>query len=67
MTTTNSKLAIFDDYVNLIENETNKLKLVELLKFVIQIKWEKPIDYEMIKEVVSYNIIEKEHTSTFWR
>lgn len=124
-----NKLLIFKDYINSIENETNRSKFQKLLEFVvnefpqletvmkwnqpmfidhgtyiiafsvtknhiniaperagmihfdemiknsdvsftkmlIQMKWTKPIDFNLIKEVIKYNIIDKEHTTSFWR
>lgn len=40
---------------------------VGFTKMLIQIKWSQPIDYDLIKEIITYNIIEKEHTTSFWR
>jgi uncharacterized protein YdhG (YjbR/CyaY superfamily) len=124
-----NKLAVFEEYMNVIENKENKTKFREVLEFMIQefphletvvkwnqpmfldhgtyiiafnvtknhiniapekatmihfdelikskdvkqtmmfiqMKWNKPIDFELIKEVVEYNITEKKDTTSFWR
>lgn len=125
----NKKLIVFEDFVNSIENDANRVKFQELLEFVltefpeletvvkwnqpmftahgtyiigfsvtknhinvaperagmihfeeviksrdvgftkmlIQMKWTKPIDFDLIKELIIHNIIEKENTTSFWR
>lgn len=40
---------------------------VVLTKMLIQLKWGKEIDFDLLKKVINHNIIEKEHTETFWR
>lgn len=129
MTNSSNKLVLFEEYINLIENQENRNKFVEVLEFIIkkfphletvikwnqpmftdhgtfivgfsitknhiniaperdtmiyfqdliqardvsstkmllQMKWTKPIDYELIEEIVKYNIIEKAKTTSFWR
>lgn len=124
-----NKLAVFEDYINTIENIENRERFTEVLQFIIkefpeletvikwnqpmflhhgtyiiafnvtkkhiniapekatmihfdelikskdvnqtmmfvQMKWNRPIDYELIRELIEYNIIEKKDTDTFWR
>ncbi len=44
-----------------------KSRGVAFTKMLIQMKWTKPIDFELIEEVIKYNIVEKKDTTTFWR
>ena len=48
-------------------DELIKSKDVKQTMMFIQMKWNKPIDFELIKEVVEYNITEKKDTTSFWR
>lgn len=36
-------------------------------KMVVQLPWDKDIDYDLIREIVAFNIKDKEHVETFWR
>jgi uncharacterized protein YdhG (YjbR/CyaY superfamily) len=47
--------------------EEIKKRAVGFTKMFVQMKWNQPIDYDLLKKMISYNIIEKEHTKSFWR
>ena len=34
---------------------------------LFRIEWDQPINYQLIKEIIDYNIIEKAECTTFWR
>jgi len=34
---------------------------------LIQMPWNKPIDYELLKKIIEYNILDKQECSAFWR
>lgn len=36
-------------------------------KMLLQIPWSKPVDYDLLKRMISYNIAEKKNCSSFWR
>ncbi len=36
-------------------------------KMLIQIKWDDPVDYGLLKRIIDYNVIEKKNCETFWR
>jgi len=40
---------------------------VTYTKMLIQMKWTKAIDFDLIEEVINYNIIEKKDVTSFWR
>lgn len=40
---------------------------VSFTKMFIQMKWAKSIDFKLIKEIISFNIIDKKDTTSFWR
>ena len=42
-------------------------KDVSFTKMLIQMKWTKDIDYELLKEIILHNIIDKKDTTSFWR
>lgn len=34
---------------------------------LMKIKWESPVDYNLLEKMINYNIIDKEKCTTFWR
>ncbi|MBN2880255.1 MAG: iron chaperone [Clostridia bacterium] len=34
---------------------------------LIQMPWNKPIDYELLKRIIEFNIADKQECATFWR
>lgn len=36
-------------------------------KMLFRIKWEEPVNYELLKSIISYNIEDKADCNTFWR
>lgn len=36
-------------------------------KQLVRIPWEKPVDYELLKNMIEFNIADKADCSTFWR
>ncbi|QSF43022.1 iron chaperone [Paenibacillus tianjinensis] len=36
-------------------------------KQLVRIRWEKPVDYSLLKEMIEFNIEDKKDCSTFWR
>lgn len=34
---------------------------------LMRFPWDKPIDYELLRRMIDFNIAEKEDTKTFWR
>ncbi|EUJ45441.1 iron chaperone [Listeria riparia] len=36
-------------------------------KMLIQIPWDKPVDYTLIKTIIDFNIADKADCTTFWR
>ncbi|PBB06193.1 MULTISPECIES: iron chaperone [Salimicrobium] len=36
-------------------------------KMLLQIPWAKPVDYKLLKRMISYNIAEKKNCTSFWR
>ena len=39
----------------------------EQTKMLFKIKWDEPINYELLSEMIEYNIADKAECSTFWR
>lgn len=35
-------------------------------KMVIQLPWDKPVDYDFVREVIAFNIEDKKDVETFW-
>lgn len=36
-------------------------------KMLLQMPWNKPIDYALLKDIISYNIQDKKDCASFWR
>ncbi|MBC1231273.1 iron chaperone [Listeria booriae] len=36
-------------------------------KMLIQMPWDKPVDYTLIKTIIDFNIVDKAECTTFWR
>lgn len=36
-------------------------------KKFLRIKWEQPVDYDLLKRIIDFNILEKADCQTFWR
>lgn len=36
-------------------------------KFIIRIPWNKPVDYNLLKNMIEFNLSDKADTTTFWR
>lgn len=36
-------------------------------KMLFRIKWEQPVNYELLTEIIQFNRLEKENCKTFWR
>ena len=36
-------------------------------KNIIRVRWAEEIDYDLLKEIIEYNILDKEGHETFWR
>lgn len=36
-------------------------------KKLFRIQWEQPVDYDLLKRIIDYNIEDKKETNTFWR
>ncbi len=34
---------------------------------LFKIRWDNPVDYELLKKIISYNIVQKKDSITFWR
>ena len=39
----------------------------EQTKMLFKIKWDEPINYELLSEMIEYNMADKAECSTFWR
>ena len=39
----------------------------EQTKMLFRIKWSEPVNYELLSEMIEYNIADKAEYSTFWR
>ena len=39
----------------------------EHTKMLFRIKWDSPVDYELLKKMIDFNIHDKANCSTFWR
>lgn len=36
-------------------------------KMLIQLPWNKPVDYDLLRDIIAYNIEDKKDCDTFWR
>jgi uncharacterized protein YdhG (YjbR/CyaY superfamily) len=36
-------------------------------KMLMQMPWDKPVDYDLLKKMIAYNIEDKKDVGTFWR
>lgn len=36
-------------------------------KMIFRIKWEEPVDYELLERIIRFNILDKAECKTFWR
>ena len=36
-------------------------------KMLMQMPWDKPVDYDLLKKMIEYNIKDKKDVETFWR
>ena len=62
-------------HINIAPEKATMIYFDELIKsrdvaytmMFIQMKWGKPIDFELLKEVIVHNIMEKKDTTSFWR
>ena len=36
-------------------------------KELIRIRWDRPVDYELLEKMIAFNILEKANCTTFWR
>ena len=52
-------MIFFDDLI--------KSRDVGFTMMFVQMKWTKPNDYDLLKQLITYNIIEKKDTTSFWR
>jgi len=48
-------------------DELIQSKDVGYTKMLVQMKWTKPVDFELLEELIKFNMIDKEHTTSFWR
>ncbi len=39
----------------------------DLGKQLFRIRWEQPVDYRLLREIIAFNIAEKADCNTFWR
>jgi uncharacterized protein YdhG (YjbR/CyaY superfamily) len=63
------------NHINIAPEKATMIHFDELIKsrdvkqtmMFIQMKWNKPIDFDLIKTVIEHNILEKKDTTSFWR
>ena len=36
-------------------------------KMLLRIRWEQPVDYALLEDIIRFNIADKAETTTFWR
>lgn len=39
----------------------------EATKEIFRIKWNQPVDYSLLKDIIQFNIVDKADYTTFWR
>lgn len=62
-------------HINVAPEKATMIHFDELIKerdvnqtmMFVQMKWNKPIDFDLIRRLIEFNIIEKKDTKSFWR
>mgnify|MGYP000944824039 FL=1 len=67
--------SVTKNHINVAPEEATMIRFADLIKsrdvaftkMLIQMKWKKAIDFDLIKEVIIYNITDKKDINSFWR
>ena len=66
--TTKNHINVAPERATMIEfADVIKSRDVGSTKMLIQMKWNKPVDYDLLEEIIVHNITEKKDITSFWR